>query len=226
MFKSSKLVGFLSNGWILGAAIILLGQAAILRQLSVREVTVQVPDLNRFPREFGPWKVSNDQTLTPDVLDFLKPDSYVIRDYVNSSRGASMNLFVAFFKSLQNTVGPHSPHDCLPGSGWLITSSAVPTYAVPGSKGDLQVNQYTMEKGDQRILVVYWYQNDRHVWAEEFRSKFTLLPDLIRFRRSDVSLVRLITPLEEGHLDQAVSSAREFTTLTFPSLVQTFRASD
>jgi len=73
---------------------------------------------------------------------------------------------------------------------------------------------------------VYWYQNDRHVWAEEFRAKLTLLPDLIRYRRSDVSLVRLITPVREGGLDQALSNAREFTGLAFPSLVQTFRESD
>jgi EpsI family protein len=226
MSKPSRLFGLKSSRWLLGAGIVLLGQAAVLRQLSVREVNVRVPELSQFPREFGPWEVSNEQTLTPDVLDFLRPDGYIMRDYVSPSRNASMNLFVAFFKSLQNTAGPHSPHDCLPGSGWLITSSSVPTYAVPGSSQGVPVNQYTMEKGDERILVVYWYQNDRHVWAEEFRAKLTLLPDLIRYRRSDVSLVRLITPLREGHLDQAVSSAQEFTKLTFPSLVRTFREAD
>lgn len=226
MSKPARRFVFLSNAWILGAAVVLLSQAVIFRQLSVREVNIRVPELSQFPREFGPWQVGKEDTLTPEVLEFLKPDGYMMRDYVSASSGKTMNLFVAFFKSLQNTAGPHSPHDCLPGSGWLITSSAVATYAVAGSSQGIQVNQYTMEKGDERILVAYWYQNDRHVWAEEFRAKFTLLPDLIRYRRSDVSLVRLITPLREGHLDQAVADVREFTKLTFPSLVQTFQETD
>jgi EpsI family protein len=226
MFKASGSLGVAANVSLLAAGLILLGQAAIVRQLSVREVNVRVPELNQLPREYGSWQLSNEQALEPEVLDFLRPDSYTMRDYVNPSRGASMNMFVAFFKSLQNTVGPHSPHDCLPGSGWLITSSAVPTFPAPGWSEGVPVNQYTMEKGGQRILVVYWYQNDRHVWAEEFRAKLTLLPDLIRYRRSDVSLVRLITPLREGGVDRALANAREFTSLAFPSLVETFRASD
>jgi len=132
---------------------------------------------------------------------------------------------VAFFKSLQDSAGPHSPHDCLPGSGWLVTSSVVTKFPAPGSSG-VEVNQYTMEKADERILVVYWYQNDRRVWAEEYKSKLTLLPDLIRYRRSDVSLVRLVTPMHEGGVDQALSNAQEFTSLVFPSLVKSFQETD
>ena len=146
-----------------------------------------------------------------------------MRDYANRASDTTMNVFVAYFKSLQNTAGPHSPHDCLPGSGWLISTSSVPTFPAPGWNEDIQVNQYTMEKAGQKILVVYWYQNDRHVWAEEFRAKLTMLPDLIRYRRSDVSLVRLITPLREGGVDRAVATTKDFTRLIFPSLAKTFR---
>jgi len=226
MPKRGGIFRVLTKGWLLAAGLVLLGQAAILRQLSVREVNVRVPALEKLPREFGPWKVSSEQTLDQGVLDFLRPDGYILRDYTNASSGVSMNLFVAFFKSLQNTAGPHSPHDCLPGAGWLITSSAVPTFQAPGFNQGVEVNQYTMEKAGARILVVYWYENDRHVWAQEFRAKLTMLPDLIRYRRSDVSLVRLVTSFNEGSKDQALKTAREFTSELFPSLVTTFRAAD
>jgi EpsI family protein len=226
MPKRTGVVSVLTKGGLLAAGLVLLGQAAILRQLSVREVNIRVPALDKLPRELGPWQVSSEQTLDQPVLDFLRPDGYILRDYSNPSRSASMNVFVAFFKSLQNTAGPHSPHDCLPGAGWLITSSAVPTFQAPGWNEQLQVNQYTMEKGGEQILVMYWYQNNRHVWAQEFKAKLTLLPDLIRYRRSDVSLVRLVTPLEQGGMDKASATARDFINHVFPSLVKTFQETD
>src|SRR5579864_1624980 len=218
MSRRTGLLGGLAKGGLLAAAVVLIGQAAILRQLSVREVNIRVPALDSVPQEFGGWNLSGEQSLDQGVLDFLRPDGYILRDYANPAYSNSINLFVAFFKSLQNTAGPHSPHDCLPGAGWLIRSSAVPTFQAPGWNEQLQVNQYTMEKAGERILVMYWYQNDRHVWAEEFKAKLTLLPDLIRYRRSDVSLVRLVTPLEQGGLDNASATARDFINHVFPSL--------
>ncbi|HLG97613.1 MAG TPA: EpsI family protein [Bryobacteraceae bacterium] len=224
MRNASKIIRGVSLGWLVCVGVVLVAQAAILRQLSVREVNIRVPELSGISREVGSWKAVNEQTLEPAVLDFLQPDGYILRDYANPSAGASMNLFVAFFKSLQNTAGPHSPHDCLPGSGWQILTSSVPAFPVQGWEYPaVQVNQYTMQKGNDRILVVYWYQNDRRTWAEEFKAKLTLLPDLIRYRRSDVSLVRLVTSYTEGNLQPALSSARDFTKLLFPSLVTTFQ---
>jgi len=221
MPRKSGVFSLLTKGWLLAAGVVLLCQAGILRQLTVREINIRVPALDSVPRELGPWKLSGEQSLDQNVLDFLRPDGYILRDYTDSTRGVTMNLFVAFFKSLQNTAGPHSPHDCLPGAGWLITSSAVPTFQAPGQ--NVQANVYTMERNDQRILVVYWYQNDRHVWAQEFKAKLTMLPDLIRYRRSDVSLVRLVMPLEQGGEEKAMATARDFIDQVFGSLVKTFQ---
>jgi hypothetical protein len=81
------------------------------------------------------------------------------------------------------------------------------------------VNQYVLEKNSQRILVTYWYQNDRRVWAEEFQVKFHLLPDLIRYRRSDVSLVRLVTPFGSNDaFDAAWKRSVDFARGIFPVL--------
>jgi hypothetical protein len=88
------------------------------------------------------------------------------------------------------------------------------------------VNQFIMEKANSHILVLYWYQNDRNVWAEEFQGKLRLLPDLIRYRRSDVSLVRLVEPLRGDIADQELMDCRDFTRLMFPALVENFGKRD
>jgi hypothetical protein len=79
-----------------------------------------------------------------------------------------------------------------------------------------------MEKSSERILVLYWYQNDRDVWAEEYRAKLRLLPDLIRDRRSDVSLVRLIAPMRGATPDKELASCKQFTDRVFPLLAEHF----
>jgi EpsI family protein len=170
----------------------------------------------------GPWQATAEQSIGPDVTAYLKPDEYILRDYVDNGNGGTIGLFVAYFKSLQNTYGPHSPRICLPGSGWLVSSSKIANIAVPGRPGGIPVNQFTMEKSNQRILVLYWYQNDRDVWADEFYAKLRLLPDLIRYRRSDVSLVRLVAPMRDSSSDPELKDCTQFTEQIFPLLAEHF----
>ncbi len=53
-------------------------------------------------------------------------------------------------------------------------------FRCPGRAAGIPVNKFVLEKAGQHILVLYWYQNDRNVWAEEFQGKLRLLPDLIQ----------------------------------------------
>jgi EpsI family protein len=210
------------KGWFLPAGLIFAAQAGALHMLSVAELDLPTPPLTQLPAQIGQWKLSSEEALDPAVLEYLKPDSYVLRDYSNVADNGSLNLFVAYFKSLQNSYGPHSPKVCLPGSGWLVRSSGIRAVTVPGHPEGIPVNEYVMEKNSDHILVLYWYQNNRHIWADEFKAKLTLLPDLIRYRRSDVSLVRLVAPLRDDDPTRELADSQEFTRLIFPSLVDDF----
>jgi EpsI family protein len=214
------------HGWLLPAALILLVQAGAMRVLSIPERDLPAPPLPELPVHVGEWTANQDQSLEPNVLAYLKPDSYVLRDYLNRANTNSINLFVAYFKSLQNSYGPHSPRVCLPGSGWLVRSSRIRPLPMPGRPDGIPVNEYVLEKNSNKILVLYWYQNDRNIWAEEFKAKLTLLPDLIRYRRSDVSLVRFVTPLSGETVDRELAGTQEFARLIFPALVESLRKGD
>lgn len=216
LFASARLPIFAAG------CLILVFQASASRMLKIDEKKIGVPGLHEIPPEIGPWKASGDQSLGADVEAYLKPDEYILRDYVNAQQGAQISLFVAYFKSLQNVYGPHSPRICLPGAGWLVTDSKVANIAVPDRPSGIPVNEYTMEKANQRILVLYWYQNDRDVWAEEYHAKLRLLPDLLRYRRSDVSLVRLITPMAATGSYKELANCLQFTQSIFPLLAQHF----
>jgi EpsI family protein len=217
---NSKL--FARFAFFAAACLILVLQTSASRMLKIDEAKFGIPGLHDLPWQVGPWQATAEQSIGPDVTAYLKPDEYILRDYVDNGNGGIIGLFVAYFKSLQNTYGPHSPRICLPGSGWLVSSSKMANIAVPGRPGGIPVNQFTMEKSNQRILVLYWYQNDRDVWADEFYAKLRLLPDLIRYRRSDVSLVRLVAPMRDSSSDPELKDCTQFTEQIFPLLAKHF----
>jgi len=212
--------------WLLPAVLILAAQGAALHVLSIPEKGIVIPQLDRMPAQLGQWNSVSEETLDPAVQEYLKPDSYIMRDYANAESGSAVNLFVAYFKSVQSGYGPHSPSVCLPGSGWLVRERAIINFSVPGRSADIPVNKFVLEKGGQHILVVYWYQNDRNAWAQEFQGKLRLLPDLIKYKRSDVSLVRLVLPLQGDDTRQALTECKQFTKVLFPALAQDFRRTD
>jgi len=220
--KNESRLRITRNVCFLAACVILVLQATASRRLTIDERVVPTPGLNQIPLSLGSWTTVSDQTLEPDVMAALRPDDYIMRDYATEGGAAPMGLFVAYFKSLQNDYGPHSPRICLPGSGWLISSSKLSSVMVPGRTESVPVNLYTMKKGSSNILVLYWYQNDRHVWAEEYNAKLTLLTDLIKYRRSDASLVRVIAPFQEPLRDADLTKCQQFVKLLFPHLVERF----
>jgi hypothetical protein len=64
------------------------------------------------------------------------------------------------------------------------------------------------------------------VWAQEFQGKLRLLPDLIKYKRSDVSLVRIVESVQGDDTGKALADCKQFATLIFPSLSEDFRRAD
>lgn len=209
-------------GLLAAACLVLVFQASATRLLRIDEQNIPIPGLHRLPFELDQWKASSEQTMAATTEAYLKPDEYIMRDYGKAADGSNINLFVAYFKSLQSKYGPHSPSICLPASGWLVSSSKIVEITVPGRSEAIPVNQYTMEKSGERLLVLYWYQNDRDTWAQEVHAKIRLLPDLLRYHRSDVSLVRLISPLRGMTPEKELADCYRFTQDLFPLLAERF----
>ncbi len=191
--------------------------------LTINEKVLGVPELQQVPDRIGTWALTEETPLDPEVAAYLRPDDYIQRGYHSAQPDSSISLFVAYFKSLQSSYGPHSPRACLPGSGWLVHLWQVIGLPVSDNRETVPINEYVLEKNGQKILVLYWYQNGRRVWAEEFQVKLHLLPDLLRYHRSDVSLVRIVETIgPDTSFDQALRQAMSFAHTLYPVLVQRF----
>jgi EpsI family protein len=177
--------GFLTVVVLLGATLLLL------RIRNSAEIIPGHRSLASFPHTLGGWS-SSDLALSQDELDVLGPGDFLLRTYQAAPSDPVVGLFIAYFPSQRSGDTIHSPKHCLPGSGWTPLRSDRITLDLPGH-APFQANRYLIAKGEERQLVLYWYwAHDRGV-ASEYWAKYYLVTDAIRMRRSDGSLIRLIT---------------------------------
>ena len=71
----------------------------------------------------------------------------------------------------------------------------------------MQVNRLLIQKGEDRQLVYYWFQQRGRVMTNEYLIKWYLFWDALTMNRSDGALVRLITPSPRGE-DLATADQR------------------
>lgn len=220
MAASSAPWGFLGRGHALALSLALLAQAALFYGYSRGESTPEMRPLKESPAQFGDWKLATEGVIEQETLDVLRADDVVTRVYAESGTGRAANLFVAYFKTQRTGQAPHSPKNCLPGSGWAPSTSDVIPIPVSGQEAPLRVNRYIVQRGEEKSLVLYWYQTPKRVIASEFEAKFYLVLDSIRYHRSDTALVRVVVPVVDGDEDAATKAAIRFVQSFFAPLRQ------
>ena len=172
-----------------------------------------------FPRQLGPW-TDEDLPIKPEVLDVLgRSGEYLDRNYrTEHDRQHGMELFVAYYPSQRTGETPHSPQHCFPGAGFTPIRNDIITISVPGHR-PFPANRYLLSRGDDRILMLYWFwAHDRGV-ASEYWTKYYLIKDSIKMNLSDGALVRMNTTMYPGEtVEQAEQRLLPFAARVVPLL--------
>jgi EpsI family protein len=187
----------------------LVVQAALLYSSVRPESIPPVKPLSDMPRNVGVWKFAQEGVVDPETQDVLKADDLLNRYFVDPSSGTGVNLFIAAFRSQRNGKTPHSPKNCLPGNGWTPLQSEVLSLDV-GRGAPISVNEFVVEHGDNRSVVLYWYQSRDRAVASEYKAKFWVIADAIRYNRTDTALVRVVVPIVDRDQDRATRTAIDF----------------
>jgi EpsI family protein len=119
---------------------------------------------------------------------------------------------VAYFQSQRTGQMPHSPKNCLPGAGWMPSESRIVSMNVPGVAQPIEMNRYVVAKGEDRSVVLYWYQSRDRVIASEYRARFYTVADAIRYNRT--------VPVRGNQVEAAVATAQDFVAAFFLRLRQ------
>jgi EpsI family protein len=213
-------VELLANRYFRALAIVLLLQAAAFYAVASRPELIQpVPPLATFPESFQGWHTAQDIPIEKEVLDVLRADDTLNRVYVNPASRMAAYLFVAFFKTQRYGQSPHSPKNCLPGSGWEPVDDARVAITVPGESAPIVINRYVVQHGEDKSVTLYWYQSHGRIVASEYSAKFWLVADALRYHRSDTASVRITVPVQES-VESSIASALTFAQAVFPELLR------
>jgi EpsI family protein len=213
-------VNFSGSRHVIALSVVLMAQTAAYYGAELRHENLPpVRPLSDFPTVVQNWTTVQETQVEQEVLDVLKADDTLSRVYANPAQNTAASLFIAYFKTQRTGQAPHSPKNCLPGSGWEPSDTGRLTVEIPGgAHPPIQINRYVVARGEEKSVVLYWYQSHSRVIASEFEAKFWLVADSIRYHRSDTTLVRVVVPVRGGELDPALNSAVSFVQALFPEL--------
>lgn len=206
--------------------VFLAGQGLLVYWSAGTEHPPAPPALAQFPARFGAWTELREDPIDRDMANTLKADRLLSRTYTENweanRSGANValdavGLLVAWFQSQRAGASqPHSPKVCLPASGWTPASTGEMT--IGSAAGPITVNRYVVASRGERAVILYWYQSARRATAGEWASKFWLVADAVRDRRSDTALVRIVVVDQAGGDEPAIATAVRFARAAYPLL--------
>jgi EpsI family protein len=199
-------------------SLLLAGQACAYYLLPKSEQAPAAPLMRNFPAQLGSWKLVAEYPIEDEVRKVLRADDTLNRVYSSPSSPAALNLFMAYFRSQKTGVAPHSPKNCLPGSGWAPLSSEIIRVTVVGRPTPIEVNRFIVARGTEKTLVLYWYQTAHRAIASEYEAKVWLVLDSLRYRRSDTAIVRIVAPLPEGKEAEVDRITTDFISVALPAI--------
>ena len=180
--------GLLVNAWAY------LGEAHVNRK-----------QLNTFPKQINGWaQVGGDEQFDERTMAVLRASDYLLRNY-RTDDGRVLNFYVGYYASQRDGATYHSPLNCLPGSGWVMSDADRVTIS-PKGRPAFVANKYIIQNGDHKELLIYWYQGRGRAVASEYWGKIYTVIDSVRRRRSDGAMVRITTPIESSEADALKAS--------------------
>jgi EpsI family protein len=199
------------------ALMMLLAAGVLCRSLSHGEAIPLQQRLATFPLQIGSW-VGEAHTLDPHVLQVLKVDDSLWRQY-SDTHGPPLSLYLGYYQSMRQGATYHSPKHCLPGSGWyFVATGTTPLQVTDGHGQPVEINKLVIQKGLDKQLVLYWYQDRGRVITSEYWAKAYMMLDALLQHRTDGALIRLTIPLLPETEAAALAQGKAFAEQLFPLL--------
>jgi EpsI family protein len=181
--------GIVVNGWHY------LGEKRVTRK-----------ELKDFPKQVDNWQQSGtDHQFDDATLAVLQASDYTMRDY-RAPNGQLANFYVGYYVTQAEGATYHSPLNCMPGSGWVMSQPGLITIS-PKGRPAFQANSYMVENSGNKQLLVYWYQGRGRTVASEYWGKLYTVLDSVRMRRSDGAMVRVTIPVGNSETAAMTSAA-------------------
>lgn len=165
-----------------------------------------LPDWSAVPYQFDGW-IGTDAQF--DYIYAVDPaDTSLVRVY-REGNGLPVSVYIGFYSDLATILDVHTPELCYPAQGWIILSSRTSPAGVYRGRRITEKEALMGKDGDRR-LVVWWYNAGSRPLENRIRYVYTMLAMSTFTGRTDGSMIRMDTPVENGNEAAAYKRIEEF----------------
>ena len=169
------------------------------------EVVVDRKPLSQMAASLGEWRQKGSEIrFDASTESVLGATDYTMREYT-ASNGQFANLYVGYYASQRTGATYHSPQNCLPGAGWVMTQPELVEIKTESGKA-FTANKYIIENGIYNEVLIYWYQGRGQAEASEYRDKINTVRDSVLRRRSDGAMVRVMTAVGNNEAESTAAA--------------------
>lgn len=166
--------------------------------------------IEEMPLQKGDW-VGEQEIMPGYVTDMLNPEQVFTAAYTNS-RNRKVHLLVAYYSSKGGFGGPHSPRNCMPGSGWNM--ERIIDNPIKHDGKTIPASRFYLRQGEYRQVMDFWYATRYGETASDYVFKLYSMLSSLSFQPRDVAFIRLITP----DTPEDLAALKDFERLYIPEI--------
>lgn len=195
--------------------VIVLTLLASIAVLSVHNAeSLKNEKLFSFPLKIEQWS-GNEIGMEDWVFESLETPYAILRDY-RSPDWETVNLAITWYDDKE--VAIHAPEACLGGVGNKVKEKNVEQIKINNSQ-DYQIGRLLVERNNQRLLVLYYFNNDGYITPSQTKLRTKILLKRLRFKRTSAAFVRLMMPINKSQ-EHTRAVLEEFLRATFPAVME------
>lgn len=148
--------------------------------------------LLNIPEQIADWHKVKDLTISDNVYAALKPDSLIMREYMNV-KGDSLILCIVYHQN--ERWGAHDPKVCYRSQGWEIQNSNTRTIKNLGNRV-LEVNEFVISnKNENRIVTYWWFTSGKKCMSSRLKHMVYMCRNGFMYGYIESGFIRISTPI-------------------------------
>ncbi|MCD6388403.1 MAG: EpsI family protein [Desulfobulbaceae bacterium] len=159
------------------------------------------------------WSCGDRISLSASTVEALELDDYLFSSF--SKNNNTLSLYIGYYLNQAKIGAAHSPLVCFSGQGWLLSDRKDKTITIGNDR--LHLASMVISKGEEKKLVLYWFQAYDKTSPGTFMQKLNLLQAKLIHSREDNAFVRVMIPFgETATIAQAQKTGIDFIKDLYP----------
>ncbi|MBU0993950.1 MAG: EpsI family protein [Proteobacteria bacterium] len=203
-------MGQLSNTRIIILASCLILTSALIFTKTDSKPVYRQTSLQKALSKINGCEKSVSSPLEQNIVDALMLDDYLNQNYLCSDNRVS--LYIGYYYTTKKVGAAHDPMVCFPGQGWLLSDKEKHNLVLDDN--EISYAMMTATRGEQKELIVYWFQSYDKSNPDTFSQKIASLVNKMVKAGEDNAFVRITMPIGEKTRSECheaiISFMREF----------------